>query len=125
MKRIAMFSLVATLAASGAVVAQSGDMKGMDMKNMDMMKGMDAGGKAQAPPNKPAIHKMTGVVKELDPAKGKVTLTHDPVKSLNWPAMTMAFAVKDKALFSKLAVGKKVNVEMTQQGADYIVTAVK
>jgi Cu(I)/Ag(I) efflux system protein CusF len=34
-------------------------------------------------------------------------------------------AVKDKSLFDKLAVGKKVDVEFTQQGSAYVVTAVR
>lgn len=64
-------------------------------------------------------------MKEVNAANGKVTLDHEAVKSLNWPAMTMGFKVKDKALFDKLTVGKKVNVELKQQGPDYVVTAVK
>jgi Cu(I)/Ag(I) efflux system protein CusF len=145
MKPIASLSLVIALAVSGAAFAQSGDMKGMDMQNMDkkscmdmkgmenmdmktcmeMMKGMNSDGKAQGTAKKAAVHKTTAVVKEAVPGKGKVTLAHDPVKSLNWPAMTMGFAVKDKALFDKLAVCQKVDVEFTQQGPDYVVTAVK
>jgi len=119
MKQFAMFFLVAAFAVSSATVAQSDEMKGMDMKNMDMTKDTDAGRKAQ-----PAVHKMTVVVKSLDAAKGRATLAHGPVKSLNWPAMTMVFIVKDKAVLDKLVVGKKVDVEMMQQGADYVVTAV-
>jgi Cu(I)/Ag(I) efflux system protein CusF len=120
MKRIAMLSLVTALAASSAAAAQSGDMKGMNM-----MKGMDSASKAPDPSGKAPVHRATAVVKDLDPATGKVTLAHGPVKSLQWPAMTMGFAVKDKTLFDKLVVGKKVNVEFTQQGSDYVVTAVK
>jgi Cu(I)/Ag(I) efflux system protein CusF len=140
MKPIASLSLLVALAVSGVAFAQSGDMKGMDMKscmdmkgmeNMDMktctemMKGMNSDSKTAGADKKAAVHKTMAVVKEVDPGKGKVTLAHDPVKSLNWPAMTMGFAVKDKALFDKLAVGQKVNVEFTQQGSDYVVTAVK
>ena len=40
-----------------------------------------------------AAHPATGVVKSVDRAKGTVTLAHGPVKSLNWPAMTMPFTV--------------------------------
>ena len=47
-------------------------------------------------------HPATGVVKSVDRAKSTVTLAHDPVKSLNWPAMTMPFTVTDKALLEKL-----------------------
>jgi Cu/Ag efflux protein CusF len=64
-------------------------------------------------------------VKALDSTQGKVTLAHQAVKSLNWPAMTMRFSVWDKALLDKLAVGKKVDVEFTQQGSDNVITSVK
>jgi Cu(I)/Ag(I) efflux system protein CusF len=44
---------------------------------------------------------------------------------MNWPAMTMTFKVKDKALLQKVKQGEKVNFEFVQQGKDYVVTAVK
>jgi Cu(I)/Ag(I) efflux system protein CusF len=128
MKRIATLSLLAGLAAAGAATAQSGDMKGMDMKGMgmkDMMKGMDSDSKAPVTPKNGAVHKMSAVVKAIDPAKGIVTLAHGPVPSLKWPAMTMGFTVKDRTLFDRLTLGRKVDVEFTQQGSDYVVTAVK
>jgi Cu(I)/Ag(I) efflux system protein CusF len=71
------------------------------------------------------IHKTTALVKSVDAANGKVKLAHDPVKSLNWPAMTMNFAVKDPALFDKLTPGKKVEIEFVQQGSSSVVTAVR
>jgi Cu(I)/Ag(I) efflux system protein CusF len=67
------------------------------------------------------VHTTTAIVKKADPAKGKVTLTHGPIKSLNWPAMTMGFVVKEKKLFDQLAVGQKVEVELEKQGTDYVV----
>ena len=72
-----------------------------------------------------AVHKATGVVKKADAAKSMVTLAHGAVPELKWPAMTMSFTVKDKALFDKLAVGKKVDFEFIEQGKSYVVTAVK
>ena len=103
------------------------NMKGMDMKNMDakscqdMMKGMHQANKG----SKAARHEAVGTVKSVDPAAGTVTLAHGPVKSLNWPAMTMGFTIKDKTLFDKLSVGKKVDVEIVQQDGNYVITAVK
>ena len=100
----------------------------MDMKNMDaqkckdMMKDMD---KKQTTQSKATIHKANAVVKEVDAASGKVTLAHDAVKSLQWPAMTMGFAVKDKMLLDKLVIGKKVRVEFNKQDSDYVITDVK
>jgi Cu(I)/Ag(I) efflux system protein CusF len=70
-------------------------------------------------------HKATGVVKKVDTKTGAVTLAHDPVKSLNWPAMTMGFKVTEKAVLDKLAVGKKIEFEFLQQGKDYVITSVK
>ena len=72
-----------------------------------------------------AAHQATGVVKKVDAKAGTVTLAHDPVKSLKWPAMTMGFQVKDKMLLDKLAVGKKVEFEFVQHGKDYVITSVK
>jgi len=72
-----------------------------------------------------AVHKTTALVKSVDAANGRVKLAHEPVKSLNWPAMTMNFAVKDPSLFDKLTPGKKVEIEFIQQGSSSVVTAVK
>jgi Cu/Ag efflux protein CusF len=72
-----------------------------------------------------AAHKTTAVVKSVDKANGKVKLAHEPVKSLNWPAMTMNFSVKDPSLFDKLTPGKKVEIEFVQQGSTSVVTDVQ
>lgn len=106
---IALSFVLALYAATPAVsLAQS------SMKDMDMGKKPAAG-----------THKATGVVKKIDPKAGTVTLAHDPVKSLNWPAMTMGFQVKDRTLLDKVQPGKKVEFEFVQQGKDYVITAVK
>ncbi|PFH07775.1 Cu(I)/Ag(I) efflux system protein CusF [Collimonas sp. PA-H2] len=124
MKPTAALSLILALSASGAAFAQSGgakttEMKGMDMKAMPM-DNMNSGSTA-----KTATHQATGVVKAVDTVKGTVTLAHGPVKTLNWPAMTMTFTVKDKMFFDKLAADKKVTIDFVKQGADYVVTSVK
>ena len=36
-----------------------------------------------------------GVVKKVDKAAGKVTVSHGPLTNLNMPAMTMVFRIKD------------------------------
>lgn len=143
MKFTKTFSVLIVLASSHFAFAQSGTMKDldmqhcMDMKGMkdmkmsdmdmqkchDMMKGMDH--QQSAKDAKTIVHHATAVVKSADAANGKVTLAHGPVKSLNWPSMTMTFAVKDKALFDKLMVDKKVDVDFVQQGKDYVVTGVQ
>jgi Cu(I)/Ag(I) efflux system periplasmic protein CusF len=124
MKIIASVSLIVALSASGIALAQSADPKNMDMKGMDM-KGMDMGGTAADAKATTTTHHATGKVKTVDPVKGTVTLAHGPVQSLNWPAMTMRFAVKDKMLLDKLAVDKTVTIDFVKQNGDYVVIAVK
>lgn len=68
-----------------------------------------------------AVHKTKATVKKVDAKAGSVTLAHEPVASLNWPAMTMGFKVKDSALLSKLTEGKRVDVEFVQEGKDYVI----
>ncbi len=104
--------LALTMMASSVVYAQQ--MKMEEKGNMDMSSKSDK-----------ATHNAVGVVKAVDQAKGSVTFVHEPVKSLNWPSMTMAFQVKDKALYEKLVPGKKVSFDFLQLGKDYVVTAVK
>lgn len=95
-------------------LSANAQMKMDDKGNMDMSSKSDK-----------ATHNAVGVVKAVDQAKGSVTFAHEPVKSLNWPSMTMAFQVKDKTLLDKLPPGKKVSFEFVQQGKEYVVTAVK
>ncbi len=117
MKFTSAIALITALSASCFGTAQSADMKDMDMKGM--------GNKSHANGPETATHKTIAIVKAVDTADGTVKLAHEPVKSLNWPAMTMKFSVKDKTLFDKLTVGKKVEVEFVQQGSGYVITAVK
>jgi Cu(I)/Ag(I) efflux system protein CusF len=115
MKRITIAAL--TFIIAPLALAQSGGMKGMDMKGMDM--------KMETKGAKGKVHKAAGVVTNVDAAKSKVTIKHEPVQSLNWPSMTMAFSVKDKAVLDKLAKDKKVDFEFKEEGKDYVITDVK
>ena len=56
-----------------------------------------------------------GVVKKIDAKAGSVTIAHDPIKALNWPAMTMPFKVADKALLAKMKPGAKVRFQLEGQ----------
>jgi Cu(I)/Ag(I) efflux system periplasmic protein CusF len=70
-------------------------------------------------------HQASGTVTKVDEASSKVTISHGPVQSLKWPAMTMNFVVKDKALLGKLSSGKKIEFEFVQQGRDYVIVSAK
>src|SRR5713101_7270153 len=89
------------------------DMKGMDMKGMDM-KSMDMKDMGMNKTDAATTHKGVGVVKDINAADGMVTLVHEPIKSLNWPAMTMGFKVKDKSVIGKIKPGDKVEFTLVQ-----------
>ena len=116
MKRLIALSAVLALSVAMIPSSRAQGMGGMDMKGMDM--GKDKKSEAQS-------HKGVGTVKKVDPAAGKVTIAHGPIPTMNWPAMSMTFTVKDKALLGKLAPEKKVEFEFVQQGSDYVITSAK
>jgi len=128
MKIYTTLTLAISLFASSHVTAQHAGMPGMDMPTMDkpgMESPSSSADKKSGVPSKNIVHTTTALVKTVDADKATVKLAHEPVASLNWPAMTMGFQVQDKSLFAKLVVGKKVTVEFVQQGKDYVITAVR
>lgn len=78
-----------------------------------------------APNGASAAPQGVGSVDRIDKAAGKVTLTHGPIRSLGWPGMTMAFAVKDRAALNMLKVGEKVKFDLAK-GTDgqYAITRI-
>lgn len=66
-----------------------------------------------------------GEVKKVDKQAGRVTLQHGDIKNLNMPAMTMAFAVKDKSLLDKVKPGDKVRFAAVDDNGRLTVTAIQ
>ncbi len=103
----------------GMDMSKCKDMMGKDKKGMEM-KGMAADKKSEA-----KSHKGVGTVKKVDAAAGTVTIAHGPILTMKWPAMSMTFTVKDKALLGKFSQDKKVEFEFVEQGSNYVITSVK
>jgi Cu/Ag efflux protein CusF len=76
-----------------------------------------------AMPAEAKMAKSTGTVTAIDKAVGKVTLAHEAIPEVNWPAMTMAFDAKP-ALLDKVVVGDKVAFDVTIKGNAGEVTAI-
>jgi Cu(I)/Ag(I) efflux system protein CusF len=121
MKRVLAISAAAAVLAAVSPFAAA-QMKGMDMKDMDKGMDMKMDKKKSA---KGEAHKATGKVTRVDPAKNSVTIAHEPVSSMNWPAMTMSFKVKDKKMLEKAKNGQKVEFTFVQSGKDYTITDIK
>lgn len=114
MKKSLINSIAAILVLSAtAALAQQKMMDGMK----DVPMGKPAAGQT--------VHMAKGKVTKVDAAASVVTLAHEPVKSLNWPAMTMGFKVKDKMMLDKLTVGKTVDFEFAQADKGYVISNVK
>ncbi|HMG59723.1 MAG TPA: copper-binding protein, partial [Burkholderiales bacterium] len=116
MKRLIVLAAVLALSIAMIPLSRAQGMGGMDMKGMNMGKDKKSEGKA---------HKGAGTVKKVDPAGGKVTIAHGPIPTMKWPAMSMTFTVKDKALLGKFSQDKKVEFEFVEQGSNYVITSVK
>lgn len=105
MKFVAVFA--ALLAVSAFAAAQP--MKGMEMQD----------------PKAGPVHQAKGKVTKVDRAKGTVTIAHGPVASLKWPAMSMAFGVKDKAMLDKIEPGANVEFAFVQSGRNHTIIEIK
>jgi len=72
-----------------------------------------------------AAETISGEVKKIDAAAGKVTLKHGPAKSLGMTEpMTMVYGVKDPALLSAVKAGDKVKFEAVEDSSGYTVTKI-
>jgi Cu/Ag efflux protein CusF len=70
----------------------------------------------------------TGTVKKVDAAKHVVNLSHGPIPAINWPAMTMDFAVAPDVNLSAVKPGQEVEFTLAPKPgskSDYTVTSVK
>lgn len=64
---------------------------------------------------KGASHKAEGTLKAIDAAAGTVSVSHDPVASLGWPAMTMDFALANPSLVATLKPGSPIAFEFVER----------
>jgi Cu/Ag efflux protein CusF len=66
-----------------------------------------------------------GEVRKVDMGAGKITLRHAEIKSLDMPAMTMVFVVRDKSVLERLKAGDKVKFKAVNEAGKYTVTEIQ
>ena len=81
------------------------------MSNMEMPVGSKMG-------------KGSGTVTAVDAVAGKITLDHGAIPAVGWPAMKMGFSAKPD-LLKGVAVGDKVDFDLTVSGSAGEVTAIR
>ncbi len=83
--------------------------------------GPDSGGAAGA-----TIYEAEGTFDAHDPATQTVTLTHGDVPALQWPAMTMDFALASNDVVAGLSPGAKVRFEFRAgEPGEFVVTRIE
>jgi len=71
-------------------------------------------------------HKAHGSLVAIDAKAGTLTVRHDPVASLKWPAMTMEFVPANPALVAGLAPGSTFDFEFVERKpGEWVITAVR
>jgi Cu/Ag efflux protein CusF len=66
-----------------------------------------------------------GVVKRVDKAAGSLTIAHEPLANLGMPAMTMSFAVRDRAWLTSLKEGAKIRFVAESVKGELVVVALE
>jgi Cu(I)/Ag(I) efflux system membrane fusion protein len=61
-----------------------------------------------------ASHKAVGTLKSID-AAGTVSVSHEPVASLGWPAMTMDFVLANPSLVATVRPGSPIEFEFVER----------
>jgi len=69
------------------------------------------------------LHEATGKVESI--TAGKIVVSHGPVATLNWPAMTMGFKLERADLAATIKAGDQVKLRFGQVGDDYVVSQVE
>ena len=88
------------------------------------------GGLGSAAPTAPAAntvsHQASGTVDSVDLKDGSVSMSHGPIASLQWPAMTMEFKAANPALLQALKPGAKVDFEFVERApGEWVITSIK
>ena len=105
-----VFAMTVTLLA---VPAWAEDMPGM---KMDGMSG------ASASPTQ--VASAEGTIKTIDHDKHTVTISHGAVQALQWPPMTMGFAVSDQQI-AGLEAGDKVSFSFSLSGGRATIVSIR
>jgi Cu(I)/Ag(I) efflux system membrane fusion protein len=108
--------------SAGQQVVASGQFLIDSEASMSGMVGRSATGAASAASASAAaavVHEATGVVEAIEP--NRVTLQHDPVPALKWPAMSMPFALKATEQTAGLKVGDRVRFSFSEGASGVVI----
>ena len=70
------------------------------------------------------VHKGRGIVNKVDMEAGIINVSHEAIKSLQWPKMTMDFKVQDKSMLAGIKPGMKVDFELSKFADGYRISKI-
>jgi Cu(I)/Ag(I) efflux system membrane fusion protein len=79
---------------------------------------MPAKPKPLSEPQRPADIQGQGIIKAIDVKKHQLTISHQPIKALQWPAMTMDFKADTAVDLSKFNVGNTIHFTLKKTDKD-------
>jgi Cu/Ag efflux protein CusF len=114
-----LIALVASAALALAAAACSQEAATPAKENMSSMSEPAAPAATAGP-----IH-ATGTVTAVDATAGTISLDHEPIAAINWPAMSMQFTAEDPSMLQGIAVGDRVTFEIKSPTETSVVTMVQ
>ena len=68
------------------------------------------------------VHTGAGDITEIN--GNRITISHGPVESIGWPAMTMTFVAQSPGMIEGFAIGDPVTFEFGRSGETYVLTSI-
>jgi Cu(I)/Ag(I) efflux system protein CusF len=65
-----------------------------------------------------------GIVRAINAQGGTVTIAHEPIQALGWPAMTMAFRARSANLLNGVSVGQRVHFILANDNGRPVLTEI-
>lgn len=79
---------------------------------------------AAAPP--PSVYGTTGSIDAVDAASNTVSMNHEPIPALQWPAMTMEFGLSSPETVKGILPGEPVRFEFEDRGnGEFVITRIE
>ncbi len=107
----------AALAATAAACSQEATAPAAkeDMGSVEMSAPAAAAGSIRS----------TGTVTAIDAAAGTISIDHQAIPAISWPAMSMQFRAEDPAILAGITVGDQVRFELKSASETSVITVVQ
>ncbi len=116
-KVMAFVTTVAALSACSKNEVPKQEKSEAAMEQMSKSKDVSASASASA--------SAVGVITAIDTKENLITINHEAISAIHWPAMTMAFKVADPGLLNDLNVGQQIKFDLKSENGNFIVTTIK